>query len=523
MKSAGGVCLLLLLVLVAAFGCQSSTEPGSGTGHPDYIFEPAPGTVVLQVGSSAVFSVATAGGETFNAEWTLGGQVLSQSPNLQYQADLVGVYTIEVKLVAQGETTSEQWLVQVVSDPSSLPPVVGSIEIAEGVGPGGVRLSWNAVTGGAYPIVSYEIACSFSGPLAIENWDQADILLSEPATTGIGYAHELTPDDGLIPGTHVWFGIRAQDTLGQLSPLPMSYAHFISFAWTLEGNVIDDFGEPMASVILRLLVDGQQSSTTTSNAGGVFQFGGLSSVDSVRVSALAIDPNFYSFTSPTLRSDAAGKPVEITLIEKYGVDATCNANAGYFLSYLRFMTLSDDQHGGVLRKWDSYPIKVYIPEFVRGDGIDFGTICQAALDYWNSDLGLELFMVTSLAEDAQVVVDFTTLNANLNGQVVLVAPPGSLGVVTPEAMRMDIDKDLVGGEGVDTGLAIKGVCLHEFGHVLGLYDHSNCDGYHLMNFGNGTFAFKPETERAITIDEHNAVRCLRFLPDGVDMNAYDNN
>ncbi len=499
-------------------GCGSSTDPRSGGAEFTYL--PDAGSLTVVEGTLTSFQVTSVNVATYSVQWTVDDVVVSQSPGFSYLASPKGLHTVRAEVTYDEGNDSHQWVVTVNEEQSSGPPMVGSVEVRDGARPGSVRISWIAVAGSDNPVTDYLIGCSFKGNLDADNWDSADVLVDVPVSGSIGYVEELTTDDGMIPGSRAWFGVRALDDQGQLSPLPLSHSFLISYPWDLTGFVQDDAGSPLASVILSF-ESGMGSSSISSGLDGSFTQGPFSSADSIRVTAVAIDPEYYTFTSSYLHVSQAAQPLRITMLYKYGADATCNPNGGDFLSYLRYMTrTSDMEESSILHKWNSYPLRVFVPVFVRDDGVDFGSLCLQAMEYWNTAVGQDLLVQEAVAGDADVIVDFASLGPNRNGQVVLLEPQGVLGRVTPVHMRVDIDRDITGVGDVPTAPAVKGVCLHEFGHVLGLYEHSSCDGYRLMNAGNGTFAFQPDNPHPIAEDEINAVRSLRQLADGVDLAGY---
>ncbi len=505
--------------LLMSGGCNSSTGPD---GSPEFSFLPAASSLTMDVGETTVFSYSSANATGLAAQWKKDGKVVSQADSFSYLADASGDHEVRVELVYDGGSTSHQWTVTVSGGGGEAPPPVGNVQVANGSQVGSIRVSWTAVAGSAYPIASYVIGCSFAGNLDVGNWDAADVQVTVPADGGIGYVKELTQDDGMIPGSRVWVGVRCVDERGVMSPLPASHTFTISYPWYLSGRVRDDHGEPLASVILHFETGSGGIMTQASGADGSFDQGPFSSADSVRVKAVAIDPDYYTFTSAYRHAADQTEPLAITMLYQYGADASCNANGGDFLAYLRYMTGTDSRDGpGILHKWRTYPVRVFIPDLVRDDGVDFGALCLQALEFWNDTVGEDLLARVDEEAAADVIVDFVAQGLFNHGQVELLDPQGSLGAVTPRLMGLDIDASLVGEGSVETGPAVEGVCLHEFGHVLGLYRHSSCDGYRLMNDGNGVFAFQPENSQPIADDEINAIRALRNLDDGVDLAGYE--
>jgi hypothetical protein len=92
---------------------------------------------------------------------------------------------------------------------------------------------------------------------------------------------------------------------------------------------------------------------------------------------------------------------------------------------------------------------------------------------------------------------------------------GVLGTVVPIRIRVKI------AAVITEDAFFKEVALHEFGHVLGLVDHSFfcTDAHHLMlNGGAGGNLLLPDP---IHPDEIRAVRTIRRLAQGVDMRGYE--
>lgn len=522
MRMYAALALVFLCLSTGFSGCGSggTAPPGGGL---EFSFQPAGQALQLLVGQGQEFRVEVSGQGEYAIQWRLDGSTVSQARVYYFNNVAVGNHTVTVTVEHSGAVEFRQWSVDVVENVEALPPAVRNVSVSDGgQGPGTVKVTWTAVAGSMFPVVAYQVAVGYGDHLGEDNWDEATVSVRVEATAEIGYAEILGPEDGIRPGETAWFGVRALDDHGQLSPLPEASSFTVSYPWYFSGRIIDDQGNPLPSVLLKF-TSFQGTSSGATDVDGLFVQGPFSSVDSVQVLARAIDPEYYTYQSPRLGASTAAQSYPITMFRNYHADATCNANNGDFLAYLRFMTRSGIYSpDGVLHKWDHYPVTVHVPDFVRaGDGVDFGAMCRQALDLWNVTVNADLLTTVADPAEADVLVSFADVDPGINGQVILTEPAGSLGNVTPVHMTVEVDRNLVGLGDVSTSLAVKGVCLHEFGHVLGLYEHSSCDGYRLMDAGNGTMAFSPDVTEPIAADEINAVRCLRYLPDGVDMDGYD--
>ena len=152
--------------------------------------------------------------------------------------------------------------------------------------------------------------------------------------------------------------------------------------------------------------------------------------------------------------------------------------------------------------------------------------CEAALDFWNAQmrfdadgLGIQetdyLVLVAAEAE-ADIVFLFEERGQNYGEASLLVpGPDEELGEVIPEKMQIWVNTTAV----LDS-LAIAGVALHEFGHTLGLFAHSECAlaSEHLMLPAGGVPAFQRPVP--IHLDERRAVRAIRNIPQAASLSDY---
>jgi len=104
-----------------------------------------------------------------------------------------------------------------------------------------------------------------------------------------------------------------------------------------------------------------------------------------------------------------------------------------------------------------------------------------------------------------------------NGQASIVLPddqPYQLGDVVPQRMCVYIHDTL------DDEQRIRETALHELGHVLGLVRHSSCSRSGYLMYFTAAGALDNGPENAIHPDELRAVRAIRHLPQGYDMEGF---
>ena len=85
-----------------------------------------------------------------------------------------------------------------------------------------------------------------------------------------------------------------------------------------------------------------------------------------------------------------------------------------------------------------------------------------------------------------------------------------LGDVIPTKMGLSIDTKLT------SRTYVAEISLHELGHTLGLFNHSECSGVGYLMVVAGGFGSLRRPD-PIHLDERRAVQCIRYLPQGQDM------
>ena len=169
----------------------------------------------------------------------------------------------------------------------------------------------------------------------------------------------------------------------------------------------------------------------------------------------------------------------------------------------------------ILHRWDHYPLTVYIPPLVNDAGVHFDDGVFAALLIWNNAMGEDYFVRTDRNDVADIEFHYEEMQ-NFYGKTSLLLPSGpgtGLNLVIPEKMRITLNPVLPDLRNVTE------ISLHEFGHSLGLYNHSDCSapGY-LMKIAGGFGSLS--REEPVHLDERRAVAAVRYLPQGQDMSMY---
>ena len=499
---------------VIAVGFYRLESLPSGTliidAEPDHLFAPwdlrGPEDLVYHGQGDATFYGMAAG--TYFLEWGNGGEW--------------GVPRIGSPI---GQLNSNQVL---RFGGEYLSPEVPEVpEVAVGHGPfgGEVEVSWHSVDNSLSPVDRYEVAASGDGPITSGNFASAQLLGSFPHE-GIHTRFEQVfgPGDGLVSGRRYWFAVQARDEIDRSSPVTASPDHLVISGWHLSGVIRDHRGEPVAGVPLELAYLGVEGPPMRvwSLEDGTFQSPLLLAHDPIGLVTHAAESHplrYYDFRIEGM--DGEGRDhLDITLVPRHRLDDACSEFGHDFLTYLRGMTKTtnptNNRPDTRLRKWERFPLKVFIPEAAGTTGLDLAGLCREMPPVWNLHLEQEVFVLTDRPDSAQVVFRFDDDVPQVNGQVSVLLPGGGhfIGDVIPARMEVYLNATM--------GVAqrVQEVALHELGHVLGIADHSQCTGAGYLMYVSSSGALDHGIEAAIHPDEQALVWTIINLPQEVDLANY---
>jgi hypothetical protein len=526
LRSLGG---LVFLTIFFFAGCSDTTEPI--IGPQDLSFTHSPESAVIEVfqGEGAYFSVSSSPVVDLDYAWWLNGDQMGNGPVYQFEGTQVGIDTLKCVISYSSTEWNHVWYVKVGQDPSTAPGRVPGVQLAHGPEAGDVVMTWFWISGSRYPLVEYQFAVSFDGPITAQNWAEATPLGSVPHVEGqVGYSTTFTiAKNAILAGRDGWFGIRGVDEVGQMSPLNEFQQHQVSFPWWIEGKIYSDRLVPLEGVIIDY---GCPSCRVNTDGTGFYSIGPLSSVNSYDLRTISRDQEFpgvpfsawYDFHVREVRynPDASN---DITLVTRYDMNGFCEVYDEEFLEYFRHMTFTN--HPTALRpnkklyKWEEYPVSVYIPPFTGFYGeYDYQALCREAVGYWNLAMGEDYLYLVDSPEEAQIVFLFDNENHIYDGSTDLVLPDDenySLGETVPEKMTIYITGMLV------NSIRVQEICMHELGHALGLVSHNYCGGGQFMMSIDPGGILDNGPENAIHPFEKDAIRVIRNLPQGVDMESFD--
>ena len=524
-----GLLTLLLLPVLVTWGCSSTTEP-TGGGEVRVVYSPALQYLEVETAQGADFKASPSATASFSARWFLDHQEVGTGENYRYEATFVGDDTLMVETTLDGEVREHLWRITVVPSPSLLPPEVLSTSIAHGPEAMDVILNWQYITGSTFPVVSYQVKGSYEGPVTAETWDDAALLGTYTPRAGFaGHRDTLTAaEDGMREREIIWIAVRGVDDHGQMSPVADFPEHEISFPWYLEGTILDIDGQVVPEAIIRFCDDQQgEACLTNSDAQGFFRIGPFPSVEGItlRTSTSNIEQSqppfraWYDFQSDPVFHNEAGNVHDVVLIPRYpaGLDMG-------FLTLFRFMTWTDSftalRPNQRLYRWEEYPLKVYIPDFVREeDGLDFGASAREVLGWWNELLG-EDYLVEETDEAAcDIRIFFADLGPTANGRATLELPddePYLFGEVVPRRVLSGINSVIL-----PSVQRVQETVMHELGHCMGLYDHiPGATGDEYLMATTAAHSLDDGYLHAVHPDELRMIRAIRHLPQGVDMAGF---
>lgn len=520
-NTAPGLAVLFGLALLAALSGCGGSDPSGPEGDPTFRYDPDRSEVEITILNSQFFKVTTEPAGGAEAHWYVDGEKQLDGTGFNFFPSAVGLDTVRVEVSAGGASDVREWLVRVVPTADELPGEVQGVAVEHAPEPGEAVVNWLRVSATTYPIADYLVAVSYAGPISAENWAEATELEVVPHVEGeLQYSRIYDLEDG----ERVWVAVRARDELGQLSDITRTYDHLTSYPWSIGVKVQEAGGGPVSEVILRWVVNGQVRQGNTPY-DGYYEIGPFRNIDIVRfetqINQGEIQGEYYDYVNPDVTVDDAPL-LDIHLIPRRLIDAECTTRYGdrEFLHYLRERTrtamASAVRPNHQLLHWDSYPLRVHVPEFTRSDGLQLHELVLAAMANWNTVMGEDYFVRTSDEAEAQVLIQYTD-PAGAYGEVTLLEPAGYgnyIEAAIPEVMGVALD-----ATSLTSGEFFTMTMLHELGHVLGIYEHTDCThSSYLMNRNPSSSLDDPNG--GIHPDEQLVARMVRHLPQATEMDLY---
>ncbi|MCP4571980.1 MAG: hypothetical protein GY838_06460 [bacterium] len=519
----GTIVLAIAFAFVLA-SCGGGSDPtGPPPGTVTVGFRPNSTGLNLTAGESQDLWVLVDGTDSYTVSWRYGLQT-ADTDTFHLLADNVGIDTVWATVATAKREQNRNWRVDVVPDLSSLPREVSGLAVDDAGDPAAVVVSWLRSSPTVFDLESYEVAVSYTGPINVENWDEAAFVVTE-AHDELAYRQDVTvsnAEHGLNPGEQAWFAVRAVDVFGQTSLIKESLSWVVTYPWYLDVHVQDDSGLPIGSLILVYGPDDERSST---DGSGDCRLGPFRNIDTVPVATRA-DAMFYNYSAPPHGLDDG--PLLITLVERYVldmVDCGISTPATEFMSFMQYMTRTDtevpERPNRKLYRWSEYPIQVH---FVEWDtlGVQFADSLRSAMAIWNDHVGFEIMTETADVAAAHVQCSFRSLGGALAGRVWSPDHLDRLEVAVPRVFEVYFDPEYYFPNDVMRPVVATEVALHEFGHVLGLYDHFCLSGKgNLMDNGGAFGILADGPANAIKASEMRVVRAITNMAQGVDMAGYE--
>ncbi len=543
--AAGRAALLLASVLTAVVGCSSSTAPPPAA---TVVFTPAEGSLSLTFGTPRLFSVSDGQGQPLTAVFRRAGTVVATASSFNYPSDKVGADSLRADVQTEQGSVGKIWRLWVEGGNGDRPPPVLDLVVTLGPQPGTLRVTWNrpAPSLSPRPFLRYWVKIRYGAPLNADNWDGATLLEEVPSLEGaLGYQRDYS---GLQKGVEAWVGVRLEDTGGVLSPLPVTRHVRVAGGFRVRGVLLTlDPGVPgreMPLAGMSVSVGDLPERRTLSGPDGSFVLpdttvapDGFRDVDrfvlSVRDEVTAGVGGYYDFRSDSVSArtvfpmrvmmiparDAGGAPLVSSACWSTYTDPA--SGQPEFLNVLEDLTATTIYGGQLMRKWDHYPVKVWVrPGVLSNSGAyRLDVVAKAAVRAWNEALAEadSTFTVVGDGDSALADVDVVFSSAMPPpkvGTTEVIDPPGGyINQDVPRRILVTIHPALV-----DVAHA-RAVSLHELGHALCLGSHSLCP-IAIMNPGTQVIDPSVPLSSAVAPEEALAVRYVRHLAQNLNMRQY---
>ncbi len=487
-------------------------------------FAPLDDLIEFVLGDTGLFSAVSNRAAQSTYRWERGGLLVSEAASYLATATAPGTDTLQVTVTAADHTATRTWELRQY-EPGQQPPLAPRDFFAEsGPAPGTVTASWHAALPRGTPVTDYELAISYDGPIVDSNWNAAVFLAQVPALSGQEICSISLSDttNGMTPGAHGWLGIRSVNSAGIRSAHVPNREIDISEPWWASGTTVDDTGRPLANVTIRTSTG---THSTQSHVDGTYRIGPFHDTEQITLrtetpdvmpvgqqTGAWVDANSGPLSFHTVRN------WDFLLVTLYNLLSDCTVYNGNFPTFLRAVTHTergtDLRPNQNLYKWESYPVPVWVPDYISPEGYEYARLCRQVVAMWNETMAAEFLNLVDDPADARIAFRFGDDGNATLGKTTLLEPSDhdyGLGDIVPQKVEVYVRDRL------NAAQFVQEVAMHELGHALGLVRHITCsDGSYLMYFSPAG-RLDGAVEDAINPDERHALRMIRALPQGFDM------
>jgi len=403
--------------------------------------------------------------------FTRDGSLVSSDAQYLFPADRLGPNVVKgiVRWTVEGLPywDSYTWIVDVLpcEDDLEPPPTIDDLRVGPGPTLGSLSAAFTPPVDPNGELQRYELRVFYS-PLDADQWETTYLVGTPEADPEAG--EERFTIAGLDAGRTIYMRVRSFDLCCNAS------------AWSnLAGGPVA--GHTVSGVVLDF-------ETGAPRPGLSVRYGSIEDVTGpdgrFRCADVRPLPANQTYPPGYIWDDAA--PESWYMLRDYrAVDDSLEKRLGSFHSQPFAADNYDDfleffLHMVNAAYWENhlvrpiFPIRVWVTEYVN-EGLDYAAATRDAMATWESAVGLDLFEEAPDSSQASLYFRIWPDDTQISGEYeVILREPGT---ATPLLMAIDVD-----GSGDAAAYAgVRRILLHELGHALGLWNHSD-DVDHLMNY-----------------------------------------
>jgi hypothetical protein len=326
------------------------------------------------------------------------------------------------------------------------------------------------------------------------DWESATVVDNPPAPLDPGAMQELVISHPLR-AADVYASVLAVDGAGNISPVG-ALAHAGVPGYSM-GVVCTDVytGSPLAGLDAVITIGASEENAVTDDAGSLHVSDLNGGVLTVALSSGSSE--YHQFrTSFTLDADTL---VQVPMIPVQ------QPQSNLYPSILAILRVANFSVGGehVIRRWHSYPVQFYAPDFVNVNGLDYRALLQQAAERWNTRLGFQMFAATSVDPATGILFEFLPISAMGTVNGITEYANDVQGYPVHDRIRIV--------DAMTDGPRLYSIFMHELGHTIPL---AHLPAGFIM-FGSQPLPLD------INDDEVTIVRLLLALPNGTNLDNYD--